>query len=243
MFKDRCSIGRAVLLIKLVGELVQHDVVPVVEVRRSLPNIIPGENHHAVLPRLPEPSRLALQHGSAADRFNALGEIRMGIDQDRDQSGIVVGLPVQEQQARLGGDRDLDLVGQFQPAATLEEFLGEEDLDVPLEFLLVGLREVVVDWEVLLDDGEPGRWERLSAEPLATTLLEEAEHARPLLSSYTSRWRFLLYFAAISVLAGLIDPFAQHEAVIAGKLARVVAGPENQVIRLGDHNQFLIFCH
>ena len=79
---------------------------------------------------------------------------------------------MQEQQARLGGDRDLDLVGQFQPAATLEKFLGEEDLDVPLEFLLVGLGQPIVDRDVPLDDGEPSRWERLSAEPLATTLLE-----------------------------------------------------------------------
>ena len=100
----------------------------------------------------------------------------MGINQDRDQAGIVVGLPVQEQQARLGGDRDLDLVGQFQPAATLEELLGQEDLDVSLEFPLVGLGQAVVDRDVPLDDGEPGRWERLSAEPLATALLEEAEH-------------------------------------------------------------------
>src|SRR5208337_196352 len=89
VFEDRGSVRRAVLLIKLVGELVQHDVVPVVEVRRSLPNIIPGQDHHAVLPRLPEPGRLELQHGSPADRPNALGDIRMGINQDRDQAGIV----------------------------------------------------------------------------------------------------------------------------------------------------------
>ena len=58
----------------------------------------------------------------------------MGIDEDRDQAGIVVGVPVQQQQARLGGDRDLDLVGQLQPSAALEAFLGEEDLDVSLKF-------------------------------------------------------------------------------------------------------------
>ncbi len=113
MVEDRGSVRRAVLLIKLVGELVQHDVVPVMEVQRSLPNIIPGQDHHDVLPRLPEPGRLALQHDSAADRLNAPGDIRMGINQDRDQAGIVAGLPVQEQQARLGGDCDLDLFGQL----------------------------------------------------------------------------------------------------------------------------------
>ena len=165
MFEDRGSVRRAVLLIKQVSEFVQHDVVPVVEVRRSLLNIIPGQDHHAVLPRLPKPGGFTLLHDSAADRLNALGDIRMGINQDRDQAGIVVGLPVQEQQARLGGDRDLDLFGQFQPAATLEILLSQEDLEVSLEFPLVGLREAVEDRDVLLDDVEPSRWEGLRAEP------------------------------------------------------------------------------
>src|SRR5208282_6559929 len=154
-----------------------HDVVPVVEVRRSLPNIIPGQDHHALLPRLPEPGRFALQHDSAADRLNAPGDIRMGINQDRDQAGIVAGLPVQEQQARLGGYRDLDLVGQFQPAASLEILLSQEDLDVSLEFPLVGMREAVEDRDVLLDDVEPSRWEGLRSEPFSSSVPEHSEHA------------------------------------------------------------------
>ena len=40
-----------------------------------------------------------------------------------------------------------------------------------------------------------------------------------------------------------LDPLAQHKAVVAGKAARVVAGPENQVIGLGDNRQFLLFSH
>ena len=58
----------------------------------------------------------------------------MGINQDRDQAGIVVGLPVQEQQARLGGNCDLDLISQFQPALAFVDLLNQEDLDVSLEF-------------------------------------------------------------------------------------------------------------
>src|SRR5271166_4814474 len=139
--------------------------------------MIPGQDHHALLPRLSEPGGFTLLHDSPADRLHALGDICMGINQDRDQAGIVVGLPVQEQQARLGGDRDLELFGQFQPAATLEILLSQEDLDVSLEFPLVGLREAVEDWDILLDDIEPSRWEELRAEPLATMLLEEVEHA------------------------------------------------------------------
>ena len=40
-----------------------------------------------------------------------------------------------------------------------------------------------------------------------------------------------------------LDPLAQHEAVVAGEAAGVVAGPENQVVSLGDHDQFLVFFH
>ena len=39
-----------------------------------------------------------------------------------------------------------------------------------LEFLLVGLGEATIERDVLLDDGEPSRWEGLRAKPLATTL-------------------------------------------------------------------------
>ena len=37
------------------------------------------------------------------------------------------------------------------------------------------------------------------------------------------------------------DPLTQHETVVAGEAAGVVAGPENQVVSLGDHDQFLVF--
>ena len=40
-----------------------------------------------------------------------------------------------------------------------------------------------------------------------------------------------------------LDPLAQHETVVTGELAGVVAGPENQVVSLGDHDQFLVFFH
>jgi len=39
------------------------------------------------------------------------------------------------------------------------------------------------------------------------------------------------------------DALAQHETVVAREPARVVAGPENQVVRLGNNRQFLPFPH
>jgi hypothetical protein len=43
-----------------------------------------------------------------------------------------------------------------------------------------------------------------------------------------------------------IDPFAEHEAVIAREFAGVIATPQDQVIRLGNDNQLLVpfkICH
>jgi len=40
-----------------------------------------------------------------------------------------------------------------------------------------------------------------------------------------------------------LDPLAEHEPMITGEAADVVAGPENQVVSLGDHDQFLVFFH
>lgn len=42
------------------------------------------------------------------------------------------------------------------------------------------------------------------------------------------------------VVESTFDPFAQYEAVIPGKLASVMTGPENQVIRFCDDDQFLM---
>ena len=43
--------------------------------------------------------------------------------------------------------------------------------------------------------------------------------------------------------SALLNPLAEHEAVVAGELTRVVAGPEDQVVSPGDHDQFLVFFH
>jgi hypothetical protein len=42
------------------------------------------------------------------------------------------------------------------------------------------------------------------------------------------------------VVQAPLDPLAEHEAVIAAELAGMTAGPNDQVIRLGDDDQFLV---
>ncbi len=55
----RGRIGRAVagsvLLVQLVRELVQHDVVPVVNVGGAGQHAVPGEDHDVVRPGFTEP--------------------------------------------------------------------------------------------------------------------------------------------------------------------------------------------
>src|SRR6202030_3474208 len=67
-------------------------------------------------------------------------------------------------------------------AAAFEVFLSEEDVDVPLKFLAVGIDETTVEGDVLADDLVPLGWEGDVLEPLPSSSLEEVEHVLPLAS-------------------------------------------------------------
>ena len=84
---------------------------------------------------------------------------------------------MQEQQAGLGGDRDLDFLGQFQAATPFEDLLGQENLDMSLKLLLVGLGKAIVDRHIFLEDGQPVFREWLRAQPIPSSILEPSEHA------------------------------------------------------------------
>ena len=60
-----------------------------------------------------------------------------GIDQNRVESRIIIGFPVQQQDAGLGGYGDFYLIGHLQPSATLKILFGEEDMDMPLDLFFV----------------------------------------------------------------------------------------------------------
>ena len=83
---------------------------------------------------------------------------------------------MEQEQARLGRDGHLDLIGQLEPAAALERLLGQEDLDQALKLVAIDVGQARVEAHVPLDDLQPGRWKRRRPQPLAPSLLEEAEH-------------------------------------------------------------------
>ena len=105
-------------------------------------------------------------------------EIGIGVDEDRLEAGIVVVvLDMQQENARVGGDGNLDFVGHFQAATTLEVFLGDKDLDGFPQILLLGAGQPLVVGDVALDDGQPGRGKRLRPEAMAASGLE-SEHGQ-----------------------------------------------------------------
>ena len=59
---------------------------------------------------------------------------------------------MEQQHACPGGDRDRDLLGQHEAATGLELLLGQEDLNVALEFSTVFSRESPVERHVPADD-------------------------------------------------------------------------------------------
>jgi hypothetical protein len=83
---------------------------------------------------------------------------------------------MEEEEARLRRDRELDLVGQLEPAAPFERLLGQEDPDEPLELLSIRVVELGEVGDVLREDGALGRSERRFAEQGAPAVLEEVEH-------------------------------------------------------------------
>ena len=85
---------------------------------------------------------------------------------------------MQQEQARLRGDRHADLVRQLEASGALEVLLGEEDLDVAEQLLPIGRWEPEHDRHVALDRAAPvvgeGRGAQLFALPGPG--LEERRH-------------------------------------------------------------------
>src|SRR5215216_269607 len=113
-------------------ELMKHHIFCVIDSARTAQGVVPCEDERAeARGGVAEVEVLAVLPDTVTDRLLATHHISAGIDQNRRQSRIVVRLAMQEQHACLRGDRYADLVGELQPAASLELFLCEEHLRVP----------------------------------------------------------------------------------------------------------------
>lgn len=112
-----------------MGELVQYHVVPVTEIAHPLLDIVPGQDHFTVAPRLAQ--QLVVTGGNRAigPPLIALHPECRRINQDRGQLRVDGPTLVDQQQAGLRGDGDPHFIGDGQAATTVKPFLGEENLD------------------------------------------------------------------------------------------------------------------
>ena len=62
LFQERSAVDRAILAVQLVGKFMQDEVLSVVDVRRSVLDVVPGENDNSTGPGFSEAGGFALEH-------------------------------------------------------------------------------------------------------------------------------------------------------------------------------------
>lgn len=174
----RGAVHKPVFTVELMGELVEGDVSSAARVRGAMKDVVPRDDHSAGPPGFADAPFVGFDNLVVRPPLSDADEVGIGVDQDRLEPGIiVVRLDVQQEDARVGGNGDLDLIGHFEAATALEVFLSDEDLDGFPQFLLLGPGQPLVVGDVALDDGQPGRGERLRPEAMTASGLE-SEHGQ-----------------------------------------------------------------
>ena len=116
-----------------MSKLVIHYVSIAARVCGATEDVIPSYDNRAGTPGFAR-SRLIAFHNKVPDRFPCLRDhISVGINQNRSKAGIVIViLDVQQQDAGVRSNRDLDFIRHFQSAAALEILFCDKDLNVSL---------------------------------------------------------------------------------------------------------------
>src|SRR6266513_2266354 len=171
------AVAALVLEIELVGKFVQHQVLAVCRRSGTVTHRVPRQHERAESAAgVAESIVVAFLPDAAADvSFLACGVTRR-IDKDRNEIGIVIRLAMQQEQTRLAGYGDANLVRQLQPAAALEALLGQKYLGVTKELRLIGRCEAGEDREIALEDLAPRSWPGLIAQARAAARFEEVKN-------------------------------------------------------------------
>ena len=82
-------------------------------------------------------------------------DVSRWINENGCQLRVVIRLAMQQKKARLRGDSDTDLVGEFKSTATFEVFFREEDLHATKKLCLIRRRKAAENWNVARDDRFP----------------------------------------------------------------------------------------
>ena len=164
--------GEAIFLIELVGEFVDDDVVRGGVGVAGGEDVVPGEDDGAIGPGFAGTGFVGFGDDPAVGTLDTGGDEGVGIDQDGDDTGEVVGGTMEEKDAGLGGDGETDLVGDAESVAALEELFVEEDEEVGLELGTVGGRETAIEGDGLEEEADPVGRERATTDATTTPRTE-----------------------------------------------------------------------
>ena len=161
-----------VLLVQLVGELMEDDVLTLKAIPCITLHLVPGDDHPAHLPGLPD-TRLTTSRTDPRLVYQlAVDDEGRRVDQDRLELSIVIGLAVQYEKTGLRGDEHPYRFTDLQPTTAVEALLGEEDRDMSPEFLPQELRHLRVEAQPFEQDSLPLRGKRGPLQALAAPSLE-----------------------------------------------------------------------
>jgi hypothetical protein len=134
----------SLFLIELMSELVKHNASGAPRIRWPPQNMIPRDHNRPARPGFTG-SRFVRAHHKTPNSSERLGnQVGVRINQDRSKPRIIiVTLDMQQQDARISGYRDLDLVSHLQPPAPLKILFADEDLNRPLQFPLLGRQKLL----------------------------------------------------------------------------------------------------
>ena len=173
------TVAALTLEIELVREFVEHEILAVGRVGRAATNRVPRQHQRREpLSGVAEAVLAALFPDAAADVALLVRGVSRRIDDDGNQLRVVIRLAMQQQQARLPRDGDADLVGQLEPADSLEVLLRQKYLGVSEQLGLIVRREAGEDREIALEDRAPGGRNRLGAQAGAAAGFEQVEYHR-----------------------------------------------------------------
>ena len=99
------------VLVDLVRKLVDDHVVAVVGHGCAFERVVPRQDHLALLPRLTGQHLALLVLHPGLGGMHTVHHKGAGVDQHLAQPGVVVGAPVEQQQASLGRNRHADFIG------------------------------------------------------------------------------------------------------------------------------------
>src|SRR5580700_6068730 len=102
-----------------------------------------------------------------------LHHVGQWINKDREQTGEVVCLAMQQQETSLRRDSHADLIRDLESAAAFEPFLSKKYLNVPKQFRTVALVQFVKKYNMTLDQLQPFFRKRPRSQATSPLLLQE----------------------------------------------------------------------